>query len=131
MIKMNYYFAFLFEERPDLHVTIQYMKQLAPHQLIREIQRGDSISQSLPTRVRIRVGQEAMFGPNHDVRVLLPTEEITWPKWMHGHGWLHNGWRPHITTPSDEHLDIVATSLARMRNTSVVAEWELAQGTTT
>lgn len=84
----NYYSALVFAERPELHMTLRYWKDLAPGKLAEKIIQVrdillDSASAGLCVeQFTARFPREDTFGWAKKVHVLRGHHNQTWPEWL-------------------------------------------------
>ena len=124
-MKKNYYIALLFEERPDLHMTLKYYKGRDEAWLKRQEEVIDNYCiEEIQGMIDMELTIEKMFGANKDVRVLcpLPGAAYIWPEWVQI--FTGRSWSPHVTC-DDAQLTLTATHLAIMHKKEVVVSWEL------
>ena len=130
--KKNYYVCLRFKGRPQTHMTLRYLKDVAPDglasvtRLISMFMTKEAVCRFTPTFCI-----EAWYGPTHTVRVLEATSEQHWPRWMIKLNAVmpHTGdsiwkWYPHVAC-QDMVLtkEVVAVSL--MCKKTEVCRWDL------
>lgn len=131
--KKNYYVCLRFKGRPKIHMTLRYLKDLAPSGLAditgaisRFMAEQSGVGRFTPI---FRI--EAWYGPQHTVRVLEPDSEQLWPPWMLLFvAMLPAGddtykWHPHVACQYSKVLkqEVIAVSL--MCKKTEVARWDL------
>ena len=123
----NYYTALLFENRPDLHMTIQYYRNLTPRKLGQLIVTVDELIVDFDLRqFKMKLDREDYFGPQHTVRVLRPGDDhVAFPGWLAAI--IGNHWSPHVTC-KDRALTVKAVALAIMTKKREIVRWNLIQG---
>jgi len=129
--KKNYYACLRFKGRPKIHMTVRYLKDLAPDsvagviEIIDNVMKVRNIRRFTPT-----FSLEAWYGPQHTVRVLEPKSDQLWPDWLllllaHlPHGGSEYKYHPHVKC-QDPILtkEVIAVSL--MCKKVEVARWNL------
>ena len=118
----NYYTALLFDRRPDVHMTVQYYRNLTPRKLGQLIVTVDELINEYDLeQFKIKLDIEDFFGPRRTVRVLRPHE-------LPAPGWLQairpKNWSPHITC-KDNALMVKAVALAVMTKKREIVRWNL------
>lgn len=81
--RKNYYVCLRFKRRPEIHMTLRYLKDLAPSdlaeitKLIDQFMAKERVCRFTPTFCI-----QAWYGPHHTVRVLEPKSDQLWPGWL-------------------------------------------------
>ena len=131
--KKNYYVCLRFKGKPKLHMTLRYLANLCPVQMVEVI---DDINQIMNNKIvsphpfHVRFSIEAWYGPQHTVRVLEPNDDWVWPNWMLllmsglPTGSQKYGWHPHVACEFQAlNIEVIAVSL--MCKKVEVARWDL------
>ena len=130
--KKNYYVCLRFKGRPKLHMTLRYLKDLAPDsvagviEIIDNVMKGSGGIKRFTPTFRL----EAWYGPQHTVRVLEPSHSQEWPGWLLlllaylPHGGTEYQYHPHVAC-QDSILtnEVIAVSL--MCKKTEVTRWDL------
>lgn len=124
----NYYIALRFRNRPDLHMTVKYHKDFTDEDLAHLMKTLNAVLGILRHSGEARafslfMYKSAMFGRNHDIRVLMPKDPL--PSWITDMS-ENTRWRPHVTC-SDESLFLVVDAVAIMHKKEEIQRWTLSE----
>ncbi len=127
--KKNYYVCLRFSGRPELHMTVRYLKNLTPSAVARVTEIIDGIMEDESAEPFTPIfNLEGWYGPRHTVRVLQASSKQVWPVWLtvlqadlpDGRSEYH----PHMVVCKDKQLavEVVAVSLMCKKE---VTRWDL------
>lgn len=129
--KKSYYVCLRFKGRPKIHMTLRYLKDLAPSglasvmELLDAFMAKERVSQFTP-----KFSIQAWYGPHHTVRVLEPRSDQLWPDWLMlltsklPEGDRTYKWHPHVAC-RDEVLCQRVIAVSLMCKKVEVARWDL------
>ena len=81
--KKNYYVCLRLAQRPELHLTLNYQKNLTPGQMAELITKVNSILSGCDMSQFVTLFDiEAWYGPYNTVRALEPRDHSAWPGWV-------------------------------------------------
>ena len=131
VLSKNYYLALLFEERPELHMTMRYWKKLKPSELVRKMQETEANllkNQEVgnPTsRFKVEFPRCDVFGWANKVDVMrsLPTQG--WPEFILSLVDPKTVETFHVTCNDKKPLTLTACAVAIMRRKEEVFRWNL------
>lgn len=128
----HYYTALMFNERPDLHLTLRYYKKVTKTQkveLIADLERHSGMLPDGPFVVQ--ADEESWFGPFNTIRVLevdeLPFGLMEYqcaPHTRYPTPKADFDFRPHITC-DDPRVQLIATHVALMCKNTEIIRWNL------
>jgi hypothetical protein len=128
---INVYSALIFADRPDLHMTLRYWKQVSPCGLANRIRSLDNHLARLRQehtleRIPILFTRTAQFGWSNKVRVIFPDESHRWPLWLRELVPPKALPNMHVTCTDPTGIVLEATSVAIMCKSNVICQWDLA-----
>ena len=143
MTTKNYYVCLRFEGRPQIHMTLRYLKNLTPSAVARVIETIDDVMRgngrkSLfdqnakgPKSFTPVFNIQGWYGPSYTVRVLQACHNQAWPGWLTVlQAELPNGgseyqYHSHVAC-KDKRLAIEVVAVSLMCRKIEIARWELA-----
>jgi hypothetical protein len=119
---MKVFTALHFAERPELHMTLTYYGEVNDEMIEAIMDRTDEKVRFSRGRVfNMSLDREAHFGPQHAIRVLLPSTSL--PSWLAA--FVPQGWTPHVSCTEDKGLILTATNLVLRSKNTEIKRWEL------
>jgi len=122
----NYYVALISSFRPDVHITLDYHKNLNAdevHELCNSI--NDLVEKHKPEAFDLKWDFEGWFGRNNSVRVLQPRiGSAMMPPWVYEFVSKPMSWNPHISC-SDEEIELRIDRVSVMCRSVEIAIWSL------
>lgn len=129
--KKNYYVCLRFKGRPELHMTVRYLKNLRPGDVARVIEIIDGIVEDRGFKRFVPVFYiEGWYGPRHTVRVLQTNIKQFWPIWLTvlladlPDGGSEYQYHPHVVC-KDKRLAVEAIAVSLMCKKVEVTRWDL------
>jgi len=133
--KKNYYVCLRFKDRPELHMTVRYLKNLAPGDVADVIEICDAVLAGRKDYAPFVPVFDLVgwYGPSHTVRVLQARtrEAALWPEWLGvlrmtlPTGQQDYDYHPHVSTKTDEKLKAEVIAVSLMCKKVEVARWDI------
>jgi hypothetical protein len=118
---MKVYTALRFAERPDLHMTLTHYGDVNDMVVAALVDRTDEkVRMARANQFVLTLPHEALFGPRHDIHVLLPA--ATLPAWVGA--FVPPDWVPHVSC-ADKGLFLTVACIALMTKQTEIKHWEL------
>ena len=127
----NYYSALVFAERPELHMTLRYWKDLTPGKLAEKIIQVRDIllnchEVGMPVQqFTARFPREDIFGHAKKVHVMKGHHKQVWPEWLCPLVAPSTVKTFHVTCLDTMPLTLTATAVAIMHKKEEVCRWDL------
>jgi len=133
--KKNYYVCLRFKDRPELHMTVKYLKNLTPENLAGVVSILDTFMYRKDVEAFTPVFDlVGWYGPSHTVRVLQARTRALgrqWPSWVEnlreilpdtGQDYTYH---PHVSSKEDTRIEAKVIAVSLMCKKVEITRWDL------